>query len=126
MEYKNITLPDDLRDLTIDFMKGIIDTFDKENKLNNLDALSLYLLAGNFNLYLECEEQIKKNGMVQFSDRGNMSLSSYAVQQKQLQSSIITILKEMGLTLGSRTKMKDIQTDLEDSPLAGFLGRNDK
>lgn len=123
MKYKSITLPDGLKDLTYHFMKGIINTFDKEKKLNNLDALSLYLLAGNVNSYLECEEKIVENGMVIISDRGNESLSPYAIQQQKLQSSIITILKEMGLTLGSRSKIKAIDSNDEVSPLLAFLNK---
>lgn len=123
MKYKGICLPDGLRDFTIQSMKGIINTFDKEQKLNSLDGLSLYILAGNFDNYLECEEQIKKNGLVSISDRGNESLSPYAIQQQKLQSSIILILKEMGLTLGSRSKIKAIDNNDEVSPLLAFLNK---
>lgn len=121
MKVKNITLPDGLKDLTIKFMEGIIETFDKEKKLNNLDELSLYLLAGNFDTYLECEQKIRENGLVSISDRGNESLSCYAIQQKQVQNSIMTILKEMGLTLGSRIKIKVINNTDENNPLLDFL-----
>ena len=124
MKIKNIELPDGLRELTYKFMKGIINTFDKEKKLNSLDALSLYLLAGNVNTYLECEEQIAKNGLITVSDRGNESLSAYALQQKQVQTSIITILKEMGLTLHSRSKINlNESTDVSDVPFLKFLNK---
>lgn len=124
MKIKNIELPDGLRELTYKFMKGIINTFDKEKKLNSLDALSLYLLAGNVNTYLECEEQIAKNGLITISDRGNESLSAYALQQKQVQTSIITILKEMGLTLHSRSKINlNESTDVSDVPFLKFLNK---
>ena len=123
MKIKGVIIPDGLRDLTYQFIKGIINVFDKEQKLNSLDSLSLYILAGNFDNYLECEEQIKKNGLVTVSDRCNESLSPYAIQQQKLQSSIITILKEMGLTLGSRSKIKAIDSNDEVSPLLAFLNK---
>lgn len=122
MEYKSITLPDGLRDLTVEFIQGVIDTFDIEDKLHKLDTISLYLLADNINTYLECEENIKIYGLVQTSDRGNTSLSPYVILQKQVQNSIFSLLREFGLTLGSRTKMKEIKTE-EMSPLMGFLGK---
>lgn len=125
MEVKGITLPDGLKDLTVRFMEGIIETFDKENKLNSLDTLSLYLLADNFDIYLECADNIRKNGLVQISDRGNTSLSPFAVQQKQVQNSILSLLKELGLTLGSRTKIKVIDNTDENNPLLNFL-KNDR
>ena len=71
MKIKGVIIPDGLRDLTYQFIKGIINVFDKEQKLNSLDSLSLYILAGNFDNYLECDEQIIKNGLVTVSDRGN-------------------------------------------------------
>lgn len=120
MNYKNIQLPDDLREKTVDFMKSIIDAFDLENKLNKLDTLSLYILAGNVDMFLECEEDIKLNGMTVVSDRGNKSLSPYVLQQKQTQNSIMSLLKELGLTLYSRGKMKVIE-NTDDSPIMDLL-----
>ena len=121
MIYKGIELPNDIRDLAYKFVKDIIDNFDENNKLNSLDTFSLYLLANNIDSYLECEEQIKTNGYTQVSDRGNTSLSNYVVLQKTVQTSITVLLKELGLTLGSRNKLKTIETLTEESPLASFM-----
>lgn len=124
MNYKNIELPDNLNNLAYKFVKDIIDNFDENNKLNSLDTLSLYLLANNIDTYLECEEQIKQHGYTITSDRGNESLSGYVVLQKQIQSSITVLLKELGLTLGSRNKLKAVETLTEESPLAAFMKSN--
>lgn len=126
MTYKKIELPNGLRPLTEKFIKGIINTFDKEDKLNSLDNLSLYLLANNVNTYLDCEEHIAENGYTITSDRGNESLSGYVVLQKQVQSSITVLLKELGLTLGSRDKLKLIQNVTEESPLMQFINDSKK
>ena len=123
MNYKNIELPDGLRDLTITFMKGIIDVFIQENKLHKLDGLSLYILAGNVDIYLQCDEEIRKNGLTHVSDRGNTSLSPYVIEQKQVQNSILSLLKEFGLTLGSRTKIKVIESE-DNNPLLNFLNND--
>lgn len=120
MKYKDIELPDGLRDLAYQFIYGIINTFETENKLNNLDSLSLYLLAGYVNQYLECEEDIRKNGLTRISDRGNASLSPYVIQQKTTYNSILSLLKDFGLTLSSRTKIKVID-DVDKNPLLDFL-----
>lgn len=120
MKYKDIELPDGLNELTVDFMKNIIDTFIEENKLHKLDALSLYILAGNVDIYLKCDEDIRLNGLTRVSDRGNASLSPYVIEMKQVQNSILSLLKEFGLTLGSRTKIKVID-DGGENPLLDFL-----
>lgn len=106
MEYKNITMPDGLKELAYDFMRDIIDRLDEEQKLHRLDAMTLYMMAGNINSYLECEENIAIQGITIESDRGNSSLSPYVLLQKQVQGQITVLLKEMGLTLGSRTRLK--------------------
>lgn len=121
MKYKNILLPDELRPLTYQFVKSVIDTFKTENKLSALDNLSFYLLANNVDGYLLCQEHITAEGLTIESDRGNTSLSPYVVQQKVYHTSITTILREMGLTLGSRSKLKVIQNETEESPLASFI-----
>lgn len=124
MTYKGIELPDNIRDLAYRFVKDIIDNFDENKKLNSLDTLSLYLLANNIDSYLECEEKIKTEGYTMISDRGNTSLSNYVVLQKTVQSSITVLLKELGLTLGSRHKLKAVESITEESPLASFMKLN--
>lgn len=122
MKYKGIELPDGLSEMTYNIIKSIINNFDKENKLNKLDALSLYILSGNVETYLICEKEIMKNGLVVISDRGNQALSPYAIQQKVVQSQIAVLLKELGLTLSSRNKMKLIENETkDDSPLMKLL-----
>lgn len=124
MKYKTITLPDNLKELTYNYMKGIINQFDKEKKLNNLDALSLYVLAGNINLYLECEEKIQEKGIMSVSSYGNESISPFVQLQKQIQTQILNIMKEMGLTLHSRSKISlNESNDITDSPILNFLSK---
>lgn len=121
MKYKTIELPDGLKDLTYKFIKDVIDNFKKENKLNSLDTIALYMLANSIDTYIECEQQIKANGLVILSDRGNQSLSPYAIQQKVMQSQIQVLLTSMGLTLGSRSKLKFLDNNEETTPFEKFL-----
>lgn len=106
MEYQGIKMPDGLNEMAYEFMKDIIDRLKDSDKLHRLDAMTLYMLAGNIHSYLECEDSIMKYGITIESDRGNQSLSPFVLLQKQVQGQITVLLKEMGLTLGSRTRMK--------------------
>lgn len=121
MEYKNITLPKKLDKQTLDFITSIIDCFDQDGKLNSLDSLSIYLLASNLDQYLKCERELRKSGLCVVSDRGNYGISPYAQLQKTLMKDILSLLKELGLTLGSRSKIKVLDSADEDSPLMKFL-----
>lgn len=119
--YKGINLPKGLKKDTFNFISGIIDTFEDEGKLNSLDSLSIYLLASNVDTYLECEKQLRKHGYTTVSDRGNINPNVYVGIQKQAMSAILSLLKELGLTLGSRSKIKVLDSADEDSPLMKFL-----
>lgn len=123
-EYKGVVLPSGLKKQAISFMENIINNFEENNKLNSLDHLSLYLLASNINQFLICEENIRKNGLTIISDRGNESLSPYCNQQKTVQNSILALLKELGLTLGSRAKIKVLDNGEDESPLMQLLKDN--
>lgn len=117
MDYKGITLPDELSELAYAFIRDILDRLEEEDKLHRLDAMTLYMLAGNIHSYLECEQAIRQNGITVTSDRNNESLSPYVLLQKQVQGQITVLLKEMGLTLGSRTRLKLPEKE-EESKLA--------
>lgn len=106
MEYLGIKLPEGMKPAAYEFMKDILDRLKDDDKLHKLDAMTLYMLGGNINSYLECEEAIMKEGIIVISDRSNQSLSPYVLLQKQVQGQITVLLKEMGLTLGSRTRLK--------------------
>ena len=124
MTHKRIDLPDGLRDLTYKFIKGVIDKFARENKLDALDGMTFYLLAQWFNVVLECSEKIDEQGITITTSRGALQLNPYCTERKTAQSHINTLLKELGLTLGSRGKIKAVSTMTEDSPLAQFIKSN--
>ena len=121
MLYKKIELPDGINPKALKFVKDIINTFDKEGKLNGLDSTALYLLANNLDIYLKCEEDVKENGLTVITDRGNQSISAAVNIMKFTQTQISVLLKELGLTLGSRNKLKAIEQVTEDSPLKNLM-----
>lgn len=121
MTHKKIELPDGLRELTYKFVKGVIDKFAKENKLDALDGMTFYLLAQWFDVVLDCSEHISEEGITITTSRGAVQLNPYCTERKTAQSHINTLLKEMGLSLGSRGKIKAVANITEDSPLAAFL-----
>lgn len=121
MKYRKIELPDNLHPLALKFVKSIINTFDEENKLNALDEMVFYTLASWLNTFITCSERVDAEGMTITSPRGQITLSPYATQMKIAQSHLNVLAKEMGLSLGSRGKIKAVSTMTEDSPLAAFL-----
>ena len=119
--YKKITLPDNLHPQALKFVKGIVNTFDEENKLNSLDEMVFFTLASWLSTFIKCSERVDAEGMVVTTPRGIQQISPYAVQMKVAQSHLNTLAKEMGLSLGSRGKIKAVANITEESPLAAFL-----
>lgn len=123
-EIKGVLLPKGIKQKTLNFITSIIESFDLEGKLNSLDHLSIYLLASNLDQYFICEEKLKKEGLVVTTDRGNTNPSPYTQIQKTVMRDIISLLKELGCTLSSRSKLKVLDNADEDSPLMNFLKNN--
>lgn len=123
-KYKKIELPENLHPLALKFVKGIINTFDEENKLNSLDEMIFYTLASWLNTFIKCSERVDEEGMTIVSPRGQVTLSPYATQMKIAQSHLNVLAKEMGLSLGSRGKIKAVSNLTEESPLAQFIKSN--
>lgn len=120
MKYKSITLRDNLREDTQKFIKSIIDEFDANNNLSNLDEIALHILANSLNSYLECEDIIETEGITTTNSRGSVMMHPAFLAQRSLASQIQGILKEMGLFLGSRSRIKQNLNET-DSPLIQLL-----
>lgn len=123
-KYKKIELPDNLHPTALKFVKGIINQFDSENKLNSLDEMVFYCLASWLSTFITCSERVDAEGLTITTPRGVTQLSPYATQMKIAQSHLSVLAKEMGLSLGSRGKIKAVSNMTEDSPLASFLKSN--
>lgn len=117
MEIKGITMPEGLRPLARKFMEDIIGRLERNGRLDGLDNLTLYILAGNINLYLQCAEE--GTDITTETARHTKQINPVFIYQKQIQGNIAVLLKEMGLTLGSRSKMK--APDREEESLADRL-----
>lgn len=123
-KYRKIEIPDNLHPLALKFVKQIINTFDEENKLNSLDEMVFFTLASWLSTFIKCSERVDEEGLTIVSPRGQVTLSPYATQMKVAQSHLNTLAKEMGLSLGSRGKIKAVSNMTEESPLAAFIKGN--
>lgn len=110
-------MPEGIKPLTADFMKGIIGRLEKEGRLDGLDAFALYVLAGLLDKYLEVEET--ETAITTTTARDTEQINPALTYQRQILGNITVLLKEMGLTLGSRSKMK--QPEKEEAGLADRL-----
>lgn len=118
---KKILLPEELTDEAKKFIQAIINDLKEKDRLEATDVASLYLLANSINIYIQAHAKIREGGMTFTSDRGNISVSPYVVIARDAQKQIVQILAEYGCTLRSRQKLKELDAEVEDSPLATFI-----
>ncbi len=123
MEYKRILLPDNLSSETDRYIKKVIDSLKKSDKLNVIDEGVLYILADSHNQYIRATETINKEGMTIPGSRNSIVVHPCVRIAKDNKAVCLSIMTEMGLTIKSRSKMNVMEAETE-SPLANFLKNN--
>lgn len=121
MTYKKITLPDNLHQTALMYIKSVIDFLKKNDKLNEVDFGSLYILADSYSQYLKASERVDVEGMTVPGSRSSLIPHPCIKIAKDSKSTCITLMSDMGLTLKSRSKISALDTDNEDSPLSEFM-----
>lgn len=130
MKIKGIKFPDSLREDTKEQINAIVKRFEKDKNLDKLDAIALNAFARDLDLFLRCDEMLRetqKEGFLQMNDRGNFTASPYFDMRNKIERQMYGWMKEFGLTMASRGKIKDGENLEEDSPLADFCrsGKDD-
>ena len=124
MEYKKILLPDNLSNETERYIKKVIDSLKKTDKLNAIDEGILYILAESHNQYIKATETVNKEGMTIPGSRNTIVVHPCVRIAKDNKATCLSIMTEMGLTIKSRSKMNVLESDTEESPLTQFLKNN--
>lgn len=121
MVYKNINLPEGIRAEALEFVKRLIDNLDSSMTLSLNDEMSYYLLANAYSNYLNAQDDLNENGFTYLSDRGNESPRASVRIAKDNHILILNLLKEMSGTIRSRSVVKQIAQETNDSPLKALI-----
>lgn len=119
--YKGVQLPENICEQALDFTKRFIDSLDENMILSPNDELSLYLLANAYDQYIEASRITKEKGLIFVSDRSNESISASVKIMKDAHTQIMGILKEMSGTIRSRSVVKQLVQETEESPLKELM-----
>ena len=124
MIYKQIYLPDDVRNEAIDFTKSVIDLLDDQHRLSGYDAASFYILTDSFSQYLDGRDIVNAEGLIVTTSMGNKAAHPAFTIAKECNKTVMNIAKEMGLSLRSRKMITNLAQETESSPLELFLKQN--
>lgn len=128
MKYRDIELPDNLRDIAKEYIISVLDELADNDKLNKLDSASYYILASQFNTYLGALEEQNQKGITTVSHNGNISVAPWSKVLKDSLIAVTRISQELGLTIRSRKSLKVLENDAneEESPLSKFMKQNEE
>lgn len=115
MEYKMST---GLTKRTREFMQSVLDQVEG---LEGIDSGALSMLEYNYDVFIRQSDILKDEDMVITNVQGNLNPNPRIKIIKDAQIQCLSILKEFGLTLKSRTSVKAKTKDSEDSPLEEFI-----
>ena len=122
MNYKKITLPDNLHPIAEKYIKAVINFLISNEKLNAVDLGSIYILADSYSQYLKASERVEAEGMTVPGSRSSLIPHPCIKIAKDAKSVCLNVMAEMGLTLKSRSKLTNMDgEDKETSPLNDFI-----
>lgn len=127
MKYKGIELPDNLQHIADVYIKNVIDEQEKNEKLNTLDHALYYMLASQYQTYLEAKEIEKQQGITTVSPTGLISVAAWVKISKDCLVAINQISQQLGLSPKARKSIEVLtQQAPEESPLSKFLSQNEE
>jgi phage terminase small subunit len=117
---KGINLPKNISKETATIINSIINQLS-ETVINESDALSLSMLARNYELMIKAYNDLTKRGIV-INDELNLNYGVY----KGMMQGVFNILNNFGLNPKSRKYIPEFQTPKEKTQLETFLSDDDE
>lgn len=114
-------IPDNVSEETSKFMKAIIRELRAKQKIDVIDSGALNMLMTSYEMYLQATEKLLNEGPITLTRFGdNVPNPAQTIASKNY-NQVLAIMKEYGLTVKSRAKMKDTGKDEQKSALEEFL-----
>lgn len=102
-------------------MKAVIRELRAKQKIDVIDFGALNMLMTSYEMYLQATEKLLDEGPVTMSRLGDDVPNPAQTIASKNYNQVLAIMKEYGLTVKSRVKLKDTGKDEEKSALEKFL-----
>lgn len=109
------------REETKKYIDTVITTLVANGEYSEIYDVPLILMGNEYDLYTIAQEDIRKNGITQQSEKGLASANPSVAIAKNSLKSCLEIQKQFGLTLYSKKKINKDEKSDESSPLEEFL-----
>lgn len=114
-------IPDNVSEETEKFMKAIIRELRAKQKIDVIDSGALNMLMTSYEMYLQATEKLLDEGPITSTRFGDSVPNPAQTIASKNYNQVLAIMKEYGLTVKSRAKMKDTGKDEQKSALEEFL-----
>ena len=105
------------------YINKVLQYLDESGKFNIVDSGALNMLVNSYNTYVKASKILEEDGLIFVSDRNNKSIHpAYNIMKSSI-SQAMDILRDFGLSLSSRSKIKNIEAG-DDSPIMDLLKNN--
>lgn len=103
-----------------DYMNNVYTSLEKQyGEVLPEWRVSLDMIAYNYYVIVKCREDIEKNGLIAYDDRGRQKKNDSISTLNSAQNYILKYLSQFGLSLASKGRLKDVPK--EDNTLDDLL-----
>lgn len=119
---KKFKFPPETRPETRAFMKELMIQLEALSLIDGADTAGLTMICTDYDALLACHEEIREKGMFDTTPQGKTVPSAAFLCFTSLQTQIIKLLREYGLTPKARASLKRIDPGEEGpSPLEQLI-----
>ena len=104
------------------FMDAVMKKLTDVNAIEECDSGAIRMLMISYDMYIKASRELIAKGPILYDRRGNASVNPAASLTKNYYAQVISFMKEFGLTLKSREKIKSMTPEIdEDNEIMNFL-----
>lgn len=108
------------------FMIAVMDKLNTVGALEECDRGAVRMLMVAYDMYVKASMELMSKGPILYDKRGKASVNPAATLTKNYYAQVIAFMKEFGLTVKSRERIKAMTPEVDnDNEIMKFLRDND-
>lgn len=113
--------PKGLNKETVVFIKSAIKKLNEAKAIEDIDLGAIRMLATSYDMYLRASEILADKGPIISDYRGDPKPNPAASIVSKSYNQVMKIMTEFGLTVKSRSNIREMAAEEEESPLVAFI-----
>lgn len=97
------------------FIKAVYKKLTEIRAIEEVDAGALRMLMVSYDMYVKASRELIDKGPIIYDKRGNGKVNPAASLTKNYYAQVVTFMKEYGLTIKSRERIKAMTPEVDES-----------